>query len=168
MQKQLSKSNASRLDASLQLQIEWPQPLHITRLSSPPSYPDICGRHRKQVELNRLTKEISMLEEELKLLEGLPLASKCCKEVVEVVDTRPDPLLPFVARGQAPSSWDRWFRERSVDSNCSCYFCRHFKLRRFPCWKITCRQASCIFPKLFCYKCSCFRCVKCCSLCRKK
>ncbi|XP_057822034.1 guanine nucleotide-binding protein subunit gamma 2 isoform X3 [Cryptomeria japonica] len=59
------------------------------------TYLDICGKHRKQVELNRLTKEISLLEEELKTLEGLPPASKCCTEVVEFVGKHSDPFLPF-------------------------------------------------------------------------
>ncbi|GLJ10635.1 hypothetical protein SUGI_0132200 [Cryptomeria japonica] len=75
---------------------------------------------KKQVELNRLTKEISLLEEELKTLEGLPPASKCCTEVVEFVGKHSDPFLPFVNKGQSISSWDRWFKEHSTDSECSC------------------------------------------------
>ncbi|XP_058108617.1 guanine nucleotide-binding protein subunit gamma 4-like isoform X2 [Magnolia sinica] len=47
---------------------------------SPPRYPDLYGKHRKQAELQVLNREIGFLEEELQSLEGLQPASRCCKE----------------------------------------------------------------------------------------
>jgi len=164
----MRKPNAPELETS---------PSHSARHCA---YPDIRGKHRKQVELNRLTKEISLLEEELKTLEGLPPASKCCKGVVESIEKRPDPLLPFVTRGQAISSWDRWFRKRSINSDCSCCgSCKHVKIwkfsywKRFICWKLTFRKACCVIPRFSCYKCCCFQCscagcIKCFPLCKNK
>eukprot|EP01018_Ginkgo_biloba_P004970 Gb_37586 [translate_table: standard] len=38
------------------------QPLPMPKPRTPPSYPDIHGKYRRQAELNRLTQEISLLE----------------------------------------------------------------------------------------------------------
>ncbi|KAK1279477.1 hypothetical protein QJS04_geneDACA004908 [Acorus gramineus] len=47
---------------------------------SPPKYPDLCGRHRRQVQIQSLNREIGFLQEELQSLEVIKSASKCCKE----------------------------------------------------------------------------------------
>ncbi|XP_068663171.1 uncharacterized protein [Aristolochia californica] len=39
-----------------------PSPLSIPAPRSPPKYPDLCGRHRKQAELQVLNREIGFLE----------------------------------------------------------------------------------------------------------
>ncbi|XP_057822033.1 guanine nucleotide-binding protein subunit gamma 2 isoform X2 [Cryptomeria japonica] len=129
------------------------------------TYLDICGKHRKQVELNRLTKEISLLEEELKTLEGLPPASKCCTDV---------------NKGQSISSWDRWFKEHSTDSECSCCCsCRWLKIwkfsswKRFTCWRPTFRRLCPFIPSFSCCKFysikhHCTRCINCCNVCKKE
>ncbi|GLJ11837.1 hypothetical protein SUGI_0178250 [Cryptomeria japonica] len=69
------------------------QPLPLPKPKTPPRHPDIHGKYRKQAELKHLDQEISLLEEELRSLEGLPPASRCCKEVEEFIHTHPDPLL---------------------------------------------------------------------------
>lgn len=170
----MQESSEMRAGASSGLKASYPQPPQAE------TYLDICGRHRKQVELNRLSKEISLLEEELKMLEGLSLASQCCKSVVENVEKRSDPLLPFVTEGQSTSSWERWFKERSTDTDYSCFCsCRQLKVRkishwkRFTCWKPNFRQASCLIPRFNCCTCCCFQshrtgCIKCCNVHRKK
>ncbi|KAJ8646967.1 hypothetical protein MRB53_008715 [Persea americana] len=47
---------------------------------SPPRYPDFYGKHRKQVELQILNREIGFLKEELQSVGDLKPASSCCKE----------------------------------------------------------------------------------------
>ncbi|ERN11297.1 hypothetical protein AMTR_s00024p00243360 [Amborella trichopoda] len=62
---------------------------------TPPSYPDLYGRYRKQAELQNLDREITYLQEELRSLESLPPASICCKEVDDFVGINPDPMIPI-------------------------------------------------------------------------
>uniref|UniRef100_A0A0A9E6I6 Guanine nucleotide-binding protein subunit gamma 3 n=1 Tax=Arundo donax TaxID=35708 RepID=A0A0A9E6I6_ARUDO len=57
------------------------------RPKSPPRYPDLCGRRRLQLEVHILNREIDFLKDELQSLEGVPPASRSCKEYV---------LLPFL------------------------------------------------------------------------
>ncbi|XP_057842968.1 guanine nucleotide-binding protein subunit gamma 3 isoform X3 [Cryptomeria japonica] len=78
------------------------QPLPLPKPKTPPRHPDIHGKYRKQAELKHLDQEISLLEEELRSLEGLPPASRCCKEVEEFIHTHPDPLL----QSYDPSTWE--------------------------------------------------------------
>ncbi|GMH18108.1 hypothetical protein Nepgr_019949 [Nepenthes gracilis] len=47
---------------------------------SPPSYPDLYGKRRELAKLQMREREGSFLLEELKLVEGIPPASKCCKD----------------------------------------------------------------------------------------
>ncbi|XP_068663170.1 guanine nucleotide-binding protein subunit gamma 4-like isoform X1 [Aristolochia californica] len=72
-----------------------PSPLSIPAPRSPPKYPDLCGRHRKQAELQVLNREIGFLEEDLQFLDTLHPASKCCKEIDEFVGKNQDPLIPL-------------------------------------------------------------------------
>ncbi|RZR96337.1 hypothetical protein BHM03_00025325 [Ensete ventricosum] len=65
------------------------------RPRSPPRYPDLCGRHRLQAEVQLLSREISFLEEELQSVEGLQPVSACCKEIDDYVGANPDPLIPM-------------------------------------------------------------------------
>ncbi|KAH9298576.1 hypothetical protein KI387_030258, partial [Taxus chinensis] len=117
------------------------QPLPLPKPKTPPRHPDIHGKYRKQAELNHLDKEISLLEEELRSLEGIPQASKCCKEVEEFVDTHPDPLLRLNGevrksfcrlkildiKGQSTLAWCCCCKERSVQQEASCCSCNFFK-----------------------------------------
>ncbi|KAG7030517.1 Guanine nucleotide-binding protein subunit gamma 3, partial [Cucurbita argyrosperma subsp. argyrosperma] len=61
---------------------------------SPPQYPDLYGKRRQAAKLQMLEREIGFLEEELKSTEGLPPASRCCKEVADHVIANSDPLIP--------------------------------------------------------------------------
>ncbi|TKY54411.1 Guanine nucleotide-binding protein subunit gamma 3 [Spatholobus suberectus] len=47
---------------------------------SPPEYPDLYGKRRDTARVHMLEREITFLEEELKSVEGLQPASRCCKE----------------------------------------------------------------------------------------
>ncbi|KAE9448856.1 hypothetical protein C3L33_19245, partial [Rhododendron williamsianum] len=73
------------------------------RPKSPPEYPDLYGKRRELAKVQMLEREISFLEGELKFVESLPPASRCCKEyvialtIVLVADfavTNPDPFIP--------------------------------------------------------------------------
>ncbi|KAF2304108.1 hypothetical protein GH714_027299 [Hevea brasiliensis] len=61
---------------------------------SPPEYPDLYGKRREMAKVQMLEREIGFLEEELKSVDSLQPASRCCKEVTEFVVANPDPLMP--------------------------------------------------------------------------
>ncbi|KAL5149341.1 Guanine nucleotide-binding protein subunit gamma 3 [Glycine soja] len=61
---------------------------------SPPEYPDLYGKRRETARVHMLEREITFLEEELKSVEGLQAASRCCKEIADYVMANADPLLP--------------------------------------------------------------------------
>ncbi|XP_066387708.1 guanine nucleotide-binding protein subunit gamma 3-like isoform X2 [Miscanthus floridulus] len=63
------------------------------RPKSPPASPDPCGRHRLQLAVDALHREIGFLEGEISSIEGVHAASRCCKEVDEFVGSNPDPFL---------------------------------------------------------------------------
>ncbi|XP_071685084.1 guanine nucleotide-binding protein subunit gamma 3-like isoform X2 [Lolium perenne] len=63
------------------------------RPKSPPSSPDPCGRHRLQLAVDTLHREIGFLEGEINSIEGVHAASKCCKEVDEFVGKNADPFI---------------------------------------------------------------------------
>ncbi|KAJ6971259.1 guanine nucleotide-binding protein subunit gamma 2 [Populus alba x Populus x berolinensis] len=56
---------------------------------------DTRGKHRIQAELKRIEQEARFLEEELEQLDKLEKASTACKEMLNNVETIPDPLLPM-------------------------------------------------------------------------
>ncbi|CAI0419042.1 unnamed protein product [Linum tenue] len=61
---------------------------------SPPSGSlDLYGKRRQLVKVQVLEREIALLQEELKAVEILQPASKCCREVHEYVDGRQDPFI---------------------------------------------------------------------------
>ncbi|GER36075.1 succinyl-diaminopimelate desuccinylase, partial [Striga asiatica] len=73
----------------------------------PKSPPELYGRRRELAKVQILEREIGFLEEELKSIEGLQLASRSCKEyviypshhehiirVVDFVTANVDPLMP--------------------------------------------------------------------------
>ncbi|XP_068660578.1 guanine nucleotide-binding protein subunit gamma 3-like isoform X2 [Aristolochia californica] len=91
-----------------------PSPLCIPSPRSPPKYPDMCGRHRKQAELPVLNREIGFLEEELQSLDTLHPASKCCKEIDEFVGKNPDPLIPLNLKVHRSSRLWKWLCLRQL------------------------------------------------------
>ncbi|XP_064964153.1 guanine nucleotide-binding protein subunit gamma 4-like isoform X1 [Musa acuminata AAA Group] len=82
------------------------------RPKSPPKYPDVCGRRRLQLELHILNREIGFIEEELQSLEGIQPVSRCCKEVNEFVEMKPDPLMPINKRRHKSCCLWRWLRSK--------------------------------------------------------
>ncbi|XP_052207781.1 guanine nucleotide-binding protein subunit gamma 1 [Diospyros lotus] len=81
---------------------------------------DNRGKHRISAELKRLEQEARFLEEELEQLEKLEAASASCKEMLIIIEARPDPLLP-VTTGPTNPSWDRWFEGPQDSQGCRCW-----------------------------------------------
>ncbi|KAJ0030291.1 hypothetical protein Pint_13517 [Pistacia integerrima] len=65
------------------------------RPKSPPEYPDLYGKRREMARVQVLEREIGFLEEELKSVEGLHPASRCCKEVADFTVANADPFIPL-------------------------------------------------------------------------
>nr|XP_040252345.1 guanine nucleotide-binding protein subunit gamma 3 isoform X2 [Aegilops tauschii subsp. strangulata] len=59
----------------------------------PKSPLDPCGRHRLQLAVDALHRQISFLEGEISSIEGLHAASICCKEVDEFIGKNADPFI---------------------------------------------------------------------------
>ncbi|XP_047318792.1 guanine nucleotide-binding protein subunit gamma 2-like [Impatiens glandulifera] len=78
---------------------------------------DTRGKHRISAELKRIEQESRFLEEELEKLERIENASAACKEMLSLVETKPDPLLP-VTHGTTNHLWDRWFEGPQESKGC--------------------------------------------------
>lgn len=81
---------------------------------------DTRGKHRILADLKRLEQESRFLEEELEQLEKMGAASTSCNEMLIIVETKPDPLLP-VTNGPTNPSWDRWFEGPKDSKGCRCW-----------------------------------------------
>ncbi|KAJ1407077.1 G-protein gamma-like domain [Sesbania bispinosa] len=70
----------------------------MEKLMSPksplPGLVDFHGKRKQMVKIQVLEREIGMLQEELKSLEGLQPASRCCKELDAFVGSISDPFTP--------------------------------------------------------------------------
>ncbi|KAF1887509.1 hypothetical protein Lal_00040563 [Lupinus albus] len=75
---------------------------------SPPDYPDLYGKRREMARVQMLEREISFLEEELKFVEGLQPASRCCKEMADFVIANSDPLLPSNKKNRRSCRFWKW------------------------------------------------------------
>ncbi|RXI06181.1 hypothetical protein DVH24_018223 [Malus domestica] len=78
------------------------------RPKSPPQYPDLYGKRRETARVQMLEREIGFLEEELKSVERLQPASRCCKEVVDFVVANPDPLIPTNRKKRRSCRFWKW------------------------------------------------------------
>ncbi|KEH18482.1 putative G-protein gamma [Medicago truncatula] len=59
-----------------------------------PGFVDFHGKRKQMVKIQVLEKEIGLLQEELKSLEGLHPASRCCIELDAFVGSISDPFTP--------------------------------------------------------------------------
>ncbi|KAH1201103.1 Guanine nucleotide-binding protein subunit gamma 3 [Glycine max] len=75
---------------------------------SPPEYPDLYGKRRETARVHMLEREITFLEEELKSVEGLQPASRCCKEIADYVMANADPLLPSTKKNRRSCRFWKW------------------------------------------------------------
>ncbi|KAB2633986.1 guanine nucleotide-binding protein subunit gamma 3-like [Pyrus ussuriensis x Pyrus communis] len=92
------------------------------RPKSPPQYPDLYGKRRETARVQMLEREIGFLEEELKSVERLQPASRCCKEVVDFVVANPDPLIPTNRKKRRSCRFWKWLCGMPCFS-CSWIFC---------------------------------------------
>ncbi|XP_057450884.1 guanine nucleotide-binding protein subunit gamma 3-like isoform X3 [Lotus japonicus] len=60
-----------------------------------PGFVDFHGKRKQMVKIQVLEREIGVLQEELKSLEGLHPASRCCKELDAFVGSISDPFTPI-------------------------------------------------------------------------
>ncbi|KAK2412388.1 guanine nucleotide-binding protein subunit gamma [Trifolium repens] len=84
---------------------------------SPPEYPDLYGKRREMAKVQMLEREISFLEEELKSVEGLQPASKCCKELADYVVANSDPLLPSNKKNRRSCRFWKWLSRMPLTVN---------------------------------------------------
>ncbi|CAN6284407.1 unnamed protein product [Urochloa humidicola] len=96
------------------------------RPKSPPASPDPCGRHRLQLAVDALNREIGFLEGEISSIEGVHTASRCCKEVDEFVGRNPDPFItiqPEKRSSEQSQQFLKKFRAKSCLSYLSWICC---------------------------------------------
>ncbi|CAN6483800.1 unnamed protein product [Victoria cruziana] len=130
---------------------------------TPPSYPDLYGKYRLQKQIQVLNRELGFLEEELSSLDGLPPASRFCKEVEEFVREHPDPLVPIKRTIRRSRQIWRTFRV-AFRCNISCLRCSSCcsisAPKKFDSWNVTrcwrwCCATFCCTCKLCCTLPSC-------------
>ncbi|ONK74390.1 uncharacterized protein A4U43_C03F5730 [Asparagus officinalis] len=81
---------------------------------------DTRGKHRIFAELKRLEQEARFLEEELEELERTERVSAALEELLQRVESKPDPLLP-ITTGPTNPTWDRWFEGPQDMHGCKCW-----------------------------------------------
>ncbi|XP_028804227.1 guanine nucleotide-binding protein subunit gamma 1 [Neltuma alba] len=82
--------------------------------------PDKRGKHRILAEVKRLEQDTQYLEEELEVLGKTENVSTICKELLQNMESRSDPLLPEI-RGPVNMLWDRWFEGPQDPQSCRCW-----------------------------------------------
>nr|ACU19287.1 unknown [Glycine max] len=127
---------------------------------SPPEYPDLYGKRRETARVHTLEREITFLEEELKSVEGLQPASRCCKEIADYVMANADPLLPSTKKNRRSCRFWKWLCGMpcfNLSWICCCCCCEGLSLQlKLPRCCCDCKPCSC--------SCSCLPPIKCCSL----
>ncbi|KAG2551365.1 guanine nucleotide-binding protein subunit gamma 3-like [Panicum virgatum] len=141
------------------------------RPKSPPASPDPCGRHRLQLAVDALHREIGFLEGEISSIEGVHAASRCCKEVDEFVGRNPDPFITIQAEKRSNEQSQQFlkkFRAKSCLSYlswiCCCGGggCPPFQLKTMrPSPAASCSCGGAQLRKLCASCCSCCCCCRC-------
>lgn len=85
----------------------------------PAAAADKRGKHRILAELKRLDQDSKYLQEELEELDKSENVSTICMDLLQNMDSRPDPLLPEV-HGPVNLVWDRWFEGPQDQQACRC------------------------------------------------
>lgn len=133
----------------------------------PKSPPDLYGRRREIARLKMLEREKGFLEEELKFVEGLQPASRCCKEIVEFVTANGDPLIPTNRKMSKPCRLWKWLCGSSCFNFSWICCCTGCSLRlKAPTCNCCCEApdcSSCITCSLPKCSCWCNPCPHCCT-----
>ncbi|CAL5195768.1 unnamed protein product [Lathyrus oleraceus] len=97
-----------------------------------PGFVDFHGKRKQIVKIQALEREINLLQEELKSLEGLHSASTCCTELDDFVGSISD---PFTLTGKHTISESHYFKKQIslpwICCSCKCYL--HKKVARGCC-----------------------------------
>ncbi|XP_022756420.1 guanine nucleotide-binding protein subunit gamma 3-like [Durio zibethinus] len=129
----------------------------------PPEYPDLYGKRRETAKIQMLQREISFLEEELKSVESIQHASRCCKEVTDFVMANSDPLIPTSQKNQKTRRFWKWLCGMpclnlswiccysGCSCNLKCPWCCDYNL----CGRNLCNCSSCICSLCNCRSCNC-------------
>ncbi|KAK7294462.1 hypothetical protein RJT34_17351 [Clitoria ternatea] len=127
----------------------------VMRPKSPlPGLADFHGKRKQMVKIQVLEREIGLLQEELKSLEGLHPASRCCKEVDTFVGSISDPFTPL--RKQTISDSHRFRKRISLPwACCSCSCMLHKKLSNCYCGCCSSPNSKCCAPIYFKSACTC-------------
>ncbi|XP_061361780.1 guanine nucleotide-binding protein subunit gamma 3-like [Gastrolobium bilobum] len=133
---------------------------------SPPEYPDLFGKRREMARVQMLERERTFLEEELKSVEGLQPASRCCKEIADYVMANPDPLIPSNKKNRRSCGFWKWLCGMpcfNLSWICCCCCCGglsvHPKLPRICCDCKPCNCSCSCLPSINCslpkWRCCC-------------
>ncbi|XP_048321724.2 guanine nucleotide-binding protein subunit gamma 3 isoform X2 [Ziziphus jujuba] len=140
----------------------------------PPPGLDLYGKRRQMVKLQVLEREIGLLQEELKSLDGLQPASRSCRELDTFIGAKQD---PFIAKNQdgrkSHHFWNRiWGKCRfnlawvccfggCLPHRCACNPSSNSKFHgsNCRCLKKTLHLNCCSFPRLSypSFGCCCFK-----------
>ncbi|XP_076954933.1 guanine nucleotide-binding protein subunit gamma 3-like [Bidens hawaiensis] len=136
-------------------------------------YVDLYGKRRQLAKVQVLEREIGVLQDEIKSLAELELASRCCKELEDFVEATPDPLIAVnQSRGRRRSCWKNFWRKIGSLIQCCCCCSTKGDCTCFPCAKDCCRggrkkacsSGCCKCPEITC-GCSCDSTCPKCSVC---
>ncbi|XP_058754503.1 guanine nucleotide-binding protein subunit gamma 3-like [Vicia villosa] len=115
-----------------------------------PGFVDFHGKRKQMVKIQGLEREINLLQEELKLLEGVHSASTCCKELDDFVGSMSD---PFTLTGKLKISESHYFKKQIslpwICCSCKCFL--HKKIAK------GCCCSCCSSSKSKCFGSSCLK-----------
>nr|XP_043616894.1 guanine nucleotide-binding protein subunit gamma 3 [Erigeron canadensis] len=154
---------------------------NMSPVSSPSSsivIVDLYGKRRQFAKVQVLEREISLLQDEIKSLAELELASRCCKELNDYVEATPDPLIALnKTHGRSRNFWKNVRRKTgSIMWWCCCCGCCKKTVccsccpRVNDCWSCgqlkPCTTDCCKCPEISCHcNCSCNPSCPKCSVC---
>ncbi|GAB2222930.1 hypothetical protein Droror1_Dr00017062 [Drosera rotundifolia] len=73
-----------------------------------PAPSGFISKHKLRASISCLQSQIDLILKELEELETTETCNSVCSELLSIVDSTPDPLLPLT-RGPVDVSCDRWF-----------------------------------------------------------
>ncbi|XP_050285256.1 guanine nucleotide-binding protein subunit gamma 3-like isoform X2 [Quercus robur] len=139
---------------------------------------DLYGKRRLVLKVHAMEREIGLLEEELKSLEGMQPASICCQELDTYIVAKPD---PFIAKNQdiqkSHHFWKRIWAKCCLNLPWICCFSGCQIRLKLPNLCIGCRPCKFQWPGCCCFKkiscqtcCNCLKnsCIPCSCCCFKK
>ncbi|XP_075663612.1 uncharacterized protein LOC142633281 [Castanea sativa] len=133
---------------------------------------DLYGKRRLVLKVHALEREIGLLEEELKSLDGMQPASICCQELDTFIVAKPD---PFIAKNQDIQKphhfWKRIWAKCCLKLPWVCCFSGCQIRLKLPNLCVSCRPCKfqwpgcCCFKKISCQRCCCFKKISCQTCC---